>query len=306
MITELNSMFLWILNANISVEKVKLQLILCYGTVMSMNTKLLSESGNAIDLIPRIVAVCKITDSIGLKNACLFALNNATSKFYTQLSEQEAFQDLSWMIDLYFVSSLDFKQLVLGVIRNTSIACCTGYNFLNVRRFVKLALDTMAREVSLVVATKELERNIKIHALSILCNMSVHDETAQLVCTMGGALLFTQLMSILEAHNSKEEKRVVLFCFRNLTIDLKTCSTILVVVAPKFVHMLIDGNNTFRLECLQILHNLLILSEEAFTYLYQCDGFLAEVIECARTPNPPLQSCAIDIISHLISLGKAS
>lgn len=295
------SQITWMLN-RIDNEDVILQSVLLYNTLMIMDGSRLNEAANFFDPIDNIVRLCRDSKNYQIQITSVLCLKNATAIFYISISQVTVFQNVQWLIDLKECSDQNIHEHVLAILRNISITSNTGFRFNTcLAKVIRLVLQLL--DVSNIKKSRN-NINIRLHSLCIICNISTHDSAAQLICQIGGPELFQTLFSIVELQNSKEETRMALSCFRNLCIDNLACSSILSIGAPKVVRLILAGNNDFRIECMQIIRNLLIQSEECFHYLYQTDGLLPEIIESTRSSNFQVQQCAIDIINHLISRGK--
>eukprot|EP00842_Homolaphlyctis_polyrhiza_P001044 jgi/Hompol1/1940/HPOL_001412-RA len=119
---------------------------------------------------------------------------------------------------------------------------------------------------------------------------------AQTLALEGGASLFAALFSmIMFSHNIPLQKQA-LSCIRNLCIDEASCSLILTMGMSKLLDLLYHGAQGIQLECLQIIHNLIIQHDPSFQEIYNSDGFIAEIVASLCSSQLETQACAIEFI----------
>jgi hypothetical protein len=302
MITQLADIITWFLNADITDNVLINQVIKCFARLCTIREEVLRSAQKFLSPVEAIIHILKSSNSnCAVKEACLLALNNSTSKFYFEISQLKIFENLEWFFDILNNATLNIELQVamLAILRNVTV---------NGTYSVGSALNNIIDLVLGPILNYDSQSNedICLHSLSILCNISHNDSTAQLICFIGKSIIFEKLLLIFDSKKSQIlTKKAALFCFRNLIIDQESCATIKRIGVPKFLSLFLDGNETFRVECIQILRNLFLQSEDCLNFFYERDGFLAEVIECSCSlSSPSLQIAALDIIHHLIILNK--
>ncbi|KAI8906773.1 armadillo-type protein [Gorgonomyces haynaldii] len=255
-----------------------------------MYSKCLKESDQEhhLDPIPELFKRhCDYHEDMGVRLVCLKAMIHACTK----PSFETRFPDIchmDWLIKSIHIGSHHLIEHLLLMLRNMTLLNHDVYC-----EFVDEIIKIVFRN---------MHSSCRLHALCILCNLTVNDHVSQKASLQGGSKLYATLVNIFaDELLDLEVRRVALQCLRNLCIDQDACRKILYTAIPKIQQLIHRRDNPFRLETIQIVRNLIVQSEQCFQKIYVQDGFLGEIVDCIRSSDTLIQGCALDIVRFFIS-----
>ncbi|KAL2919589.1 hypothetical protein HK105_200501 [Polyrhizophydium stewartii] len=143
-------------------------------------------------------------------------------------------------------------------------------------------------------------RELQAMALDTICNLSIADKAAQMVATLGGAALFSALYSLVMFSPDTALQRLALASIRNLCIDEESCTLILTMGGGKLLELLYHDAAGVRVECMQVVRNLVMQHEASFQEMYGSDGFVSEVVASLCSSSVATQACAIDMVKFCL------
>jgi hypothetical protein len=263
----------------------KYSLIRLFTDLEPVNDQKLSDTLSRF--LPRLIKFGKTTKNDIFLTACLGGLRNFTcaSTIPTIISAE-----IVWIAKFINHSNLNIVEHSLVVIGNI---------LLKEKLKPKSVTQHIIKSCFALLQKNDLN---PIYPISVLVNLSMDDNIAQMICADGETELFSRLNELSLTHTNKQMQQEALNLMRNLLIDSQSCQSVQSLALPQILDDIHFKKQSFRLEKMEIIRNLLLQHESSFCVIYKDPAFLFELKYCLSSSDDEIQKVSLDIVEFLVSM----